>query len=217
MTCQQVREEAAVALLTGAELGASGGEHVRGCEACRREIDGLLPLPQLLALAAPVSAVVPDELVLRRVLTTASRERRSRRRWGSLVAVAALALLVVPLAWFASGRLPEPAAPSAQSDPVVTASGTDASTGVVGAVEVRPSALGSALTMSVHGVVPGTRCALVVVDRTGTSSTVTTWEADYQGTAEVDGQSSTPLAEIRSVELREVGTGQVLWTESLSG
>jgi predicted anti-sigma-YlaC factor YlaD len=217
MTCQQVREEAAVALLTGVELGASGREHLRGCEACRLEIDGLVPLPQLLALAAPVGAVVPDELLLRRVLVSAARERRARRRWGLLVAVAAVALLVVPLAWFASGRVPEAANPSAPSGPVVTASGTDASTGVVGTVEVRPSALGSALTMSVHGVAPGTRCALVVVDMTGASSTVTTWQADYQGTAEVEGQVSTPLAEISAVELRDVGTHQVLWTEPLSG
>ena len=212
MRCQDVREEAAVALLRGDDPSDGVRAHVDGCDECRVEIEDLRPLPPLLRLASPVSAAAPDDMMLRRVLASASRERRSRRRWALLTAAVALVALVLPVGWLVSENLSGPTAAPPVAGSALRLSGTDPTSGVVGVVQLKPSTLGSELTMSVRGVTPGTRCALVVVDESGAASRVTVWDADYRGTAEVGGQASTPVAEIELVELRDVGTGTVLWS-----
>ncbi|MFZ0325643.1 MAG: hypothetical protein WAN48_16105 [Actinomycetes bacterium] len=214
MSCQQVREEAAVRLLTDEPFPDDVQRHLDGCASCRHEVDDLATLPGLLRLAPPVSRLPHDDLMLRRTLASARRERGRRRLAVALVAACALLLMALPLGWVLGVQQGGPAVPSAQSV-VVRTTGTDPASGVFGAVELRPTTSGSDVAMTVRGVPPGTRCALVVVNGAGSSSTVSVWSSDYQGEAHVKGRTSMAVADIVSVELHDVGTGKLLWTQSL--
>jgi hypothetical protein len=214
--CQEVREEAAVALLTGEPWSVTVDEHLATCSECRGEVDRLREASELLMLAPPpTTAERPDDLLLQKTLATVAKERR-RRRALAVVGVAASLLLVVPTAvWSISNVLSD----SPSQSPVATvlhASASDPSTGVKGTVQIRPSVSGSELSVDINGVASGTKCNLVVVDRDGQRTTVDSWTASYRGNASVTTQTETPTSQVGRVELVDDSSGERLLTFELT-
>ncbi len=213
MTCQQVREEAALALLTGRPLPEDVSRHLELCPPCAQDVDELRPLPALLAAVDPSElsdADVAGELLLHRMLAEAARRQRRRRSWVVAAAVAAVAALVVavPLARAVLDDPPRQRPPVAAAPTQHRAS--DPATGVAASVEVAAVATGSSVSMEVSGVAEGERCALSVVDASGVRREVATWSATYRGTASLQVDVAWPPERIAAVELRDVDTGQRL-------
>jgi hypothetical protein len=213
--CESARESAAVALLTGEPLGPDVETHLDGCELCAAEVGRLRPLPALLATAPAdidqlLSAPPPGDALLERLLA-AARSSKDRRRRTTVLAVAAalVLLLVLPLgAWFVASR----GTPSS-----FDRTATNAATGVTGRVQLARGDWGSNLTMDISGVEAGTRCTLVVVTDTGERQTAATWEANYEGTAQVRGTVAAPFAHIARVDVVDDRSGQVLLAVPVPG
>ena len=95
MTCEQVREAAAVRLLTGGPPDPEVEAHVADCVGCRAELDQLAPLPGLLAMASTaveqLQAPPPDDALLERLLSAAAAERHRRRVRAGVIAVVGVA------------------------------------------------------------------------------------------------------------------------------
>ena len=219
MICSHVREEVAVALLTGAQMPAAARDHLAHCEVCAAEADELTRLPDLLAITRPDSLdePEPDEAGLRRLLAAAAQTRRLGRR-RLLAALAAAAVVVVALVggtqvWRAThGDATAPVASPTQgtAKQQVRAHASSAASGVSGAVTLTPAAWGSELTMKVSGVPPQTRCTLVVLTRDGSSVRAATWWATYAGTAEVHATVAVDVASITRIDVVDAGTQRVL-------
>jgi predicted anti-sigma-YlaC factor YlaD len=210
VNCEQVRESAAVALLTRSELDADVTEHLAGCELCRAELSRLAPLPALLGMldARDLEAVpAADPQLLDRLLSAAARERRRGRHRVLAVAAAAILVLVVPLGFAVADSLNN-------NKPGITATvidwhSADAANGVSGRAQVSKSSWGSDLSVSIAGVPAGTRCTVVVVTKDGQQQTAATWVASYQGTADVKGTVAAAWKSIARVDIVDE-TGKVL-------
>jgi len=216
VTCEQVRESAAVRLLTGGPPDAAVEAHVEDCAGCRAELDLMTPLPGLLATAAAaveqLDAPPPSDELLERLLNAAAYERHRRRRRSAFVAVvgvAAAALIAVPVAVAATHRNDSP--PGSTISDRVHASATNAVTGVSGDVTLGRSSWGSAVDLTVSGVQAGTSCTVVVVTKDGSRQTAATWWAqEYPGPASVEGTVAAGLPTIDHVELVDTASGKVL-------
>lgn len=211
MTCTKVREDAATVLLTGSVFDVQTVDHLKECDACRRDLDSLAALPALLAMA--VDPAIPpssdDALPIDRLLEAAARiQRRRRRRTVLAVAAATLVVLALPTALLVNrGTEVPPASANTQGTGTTTPAvsvqraASNANTGVKGKVTLRAAAWGSDLTFALRGVPSGTECTLVVVSADGSRESAARWHADYEGTAHVTGAVSAPLAEIDHVEV----------------
>jgi len=210
--CSHVREEVAVALLTGTELPPAAREHLARCEVCAAEAEDLARLPDLLAITRPESLDEPEPDVagLQRLLNAAAQSRRHRRRWVMAGAAAAAALVVAvtggTLAW-RSGQSDHVVAPVA--GPVHSSAGPSAD-GVSAAVTLTPAAWGAELAMQVSGVPPRTKCTLLVVTADGSSVRAATWWATYAGTAEVHATVAVDVDSIRRIDVVDAGTQRTL-------
>lgn len=201
MNCQEVRENAAAALMTGEQNQSSVADHLDTCDNCRREIDELLSVVDLLALAPPPATTrQPDDLLLHRMLVQVAGERRRRRMVIGIAVAASVALiLAVPaaLSVFSDGTRP----PATADVATLSAQAADAQTGVRGTAQLQSSAVGSDLVVSVRGVEAGTRCRLLVVNRDGERSVVDTWTASYEGRATVTTTTTLSMSQVSHVEL----------------
>jgi anti-sigma factor RsiW len=195
--------------------------HVRHCADCRAELAELAPLPGLLGRLSladvsptPTTATpTPAPDLLNRLLREAAAERaetgrnsggRSRfhtRRW---VAVAAGLLLVVSAVGVAAVSRQS----SSPSHPIV-ATATDPATSVVVRTEVRQRDWGTAIDVQLHGVAPGQRCRLVAVGRDGRQDVAASWQATYEGRADVSGATAIPTPALASLRVVTDG-GRVL-------
>lgn len=215
MTCEQVREAAAVGLLTGEALDPEVEAHIEDCAGCSTELASLVPLPDLLAVAAPavelMDAPPPGDAMLRRLLDAAAAERRRRRLRAVAMAVgsvAAVALVAVPVAVAVNHHDQTTIVAQAQE---VHASASNATTGVWGDVTLAKSSWGSSVALEVTGVQAGTSCTVVVVTKDGTRQTAATWWAhEYPGPASVDGTVAAALPAIDHVDLVDDASGAVL-------
>ncbi len=215
MTCEQVREAAAVRLLTGGAPDPEVEAHLVGCELCRADLARLTPLPGLLTSAASQVALLdeppPGDAMLERLLAAAATERRSRRSRVRLVAVAsvaALALVAVPATVVLVNR--SDGVGTVQADKI-KASASDPASGVSGQVTLARSSWGSAVNLKVTGVQAGTSCTVVVVTKDGSRQTAATWWAqEYPGPASVDGTVAADVPAIDHVELVDTASGKVL-------
>jgi predicted anti-sigma-YlaC factor YlaD len=215
VTCEQVREAAAVRLLTGGAPDPEVETHLAGCELCRADLARLAALPGLLAGAASQVALLdeppPGEAMLERLLAAAAAERRRRRSRFRLVAaasVAALALVAVPTTIVLATR--SDGVGTVQADKI-RASASDPASGVSGQVTLARSSWGSAVNLKVTGVQAGTSCTVVVVTKDGTRQTAATWWAqEYPGPASVDGTVAADVPAIDHVELVDTASGRVL-------
>jgi hypothetical protein len=212
VTCEQVRESAAVRLLTGGPPDPEVEAHLADCDLCSAQVARLAPLPDLLASAASqvdlLDAPTPGDAMLERLLAAAAAERRSRRmrlRRIAAAGVAAAALLAVPtavvVAHHGSGQ--------AQQDSV-SATAANPATGISGHVELARSSWGSEMTLKVTGVQEGTSCTVVVVTKDGSKQTAATWWAQYPGPATVNGTVAADVPAIARVDLVDSASGEVL-------
>ena len=224
--CRRASQDAAVMLLRRQEPSAELLAHLAACPPCHDEFRALAALPSLLAHASPAPpGPPPDGLLLARLL---GQVRARRRRRITLAVAAALVLLTaVPLARTltappatTSAESPTPLASPASSassassatddDEVpagpVLAEGTGTSGGASARVWVRALGGGSAVTVAVHGVRPGTHCRMVVLDSQGPVVDAGVWtvgEADPRYTEHV----ATPPGRVQGIELIDPGTG----------
>ena len=191
--------------------------HLAGCPQCRAAVAELAALPGLLArvpaadVATEAEGTVPGELLPNLVQAAARRRRRGRIAVAAMVAVAAAIAIVVPL--LVTGPLaPRPE----QASDAVTLSQVVASP-LQAEVRLVENHWGTRIDMSCHyrGVAsdygPGAaQYALWVIDAGGSASQLATWTASPGDTAEPSATTSLPIAQIRSVEVRAVGSGTVL-------
>jgi len=214
VTCEQVREAAAVRLLTGGPPDPEVEAHVADCPGCRTELDQLAALPELLAMASTAVEQMQapsDDAMLERLLSAAAAERHRRRVRAAFVAVAgvaAAALIATPVAIIAANRDQTPVVSVADQ---VHASASDPSSGVWGKVTIARSSWGSAVNLTVTGVEAGTSCTVVVVTKDGSRQTAATWWAqEYPGPASVEGTVAAGLPTIDHVDLVDTASGRVL-------
>lgn len=171
--------------------------HVATCTVCRDELASLAGVPGLLSRLTPEEAAAgppaPSDVMLESLLRRVAAERTARRRrW--LAAVAAVAVL---LAGIGTGVAVTRGGSSPSAARVVTAQ--DVSSGVHMRVTLTRRPSGTALRLTLTGVRAEERCRLRVVAADGTSEVAASWEATYQGAAEVTGWTAYPVGSVREL------------------
>lgn len=195
-------------------------EHLEACEACRRSVAELAPMPGLLArLSAGRAEALLDEDGTapspRPELLEAVRHearRRSIRRTRTTVMLAAAAAVVVVAAVavpLALTRAP------ADRQSVAFESLVDAP--VSATAVLTPAEWGTRIELDCTYDAPeaeasesGWPYTLVVVGRDGRSEEVSSWRAAPGATARLEAGSAFDVDEIASLEIRSVATGAVL-------
>ncbi|MFE5673097.1 anti-sigma factor family protein [Agromyces sp. NPDC056523] len=200
--------------------------HLETCEVCRRSVAELAPMPGLLArLAADrAEALLVEDAVdapapRPELLDAVRREgrRRSRRRTRIRVVLAAAAAVVViaavavPLALMRPATEREAIAFESRADVPVSASAV-----------LSPVDWGTRIELDCtydaepadDGHAKGWPYSLVVVDREGVRSEVSSWRALPGATARLEAGTALTVDEIVSLEIRAVGSGDVLlWAD----
>ena len=175
--------------------------HVHGCVPCRREMVRLAPLPGLLGqvqlsdLELPFDDPVPDPDLWPlppRPGPEPETARARRRRWpvlvgaGVLVVLVALGVVVVP-------RL--------VGDDAVTWHAADAASGVVASADLVGRSWGTELWMRIENMPKGTRCKLIVHDRTGRTEIGGWWGTDHAPDERIPGATSFRVDQIERLDL----------------
>lgn len=197
-------------------------EHLETCEACRRSVAEVAPMPGLLArlsadrahallLESDAVPATPHPELLDAVRREGRRRRIRRTRTRIVLAAAAaavvLAAVAVPLA------LTRPAA-GVQA----VAFETVADVPVSAAAELSPVEWGTRIELDCTYEAPsggeapeeGWPYALVVVDHDGHRTEVSTWRATPGATARLEAGTALAVDEIASLEIRAVASGDVL-------
>ena len=203
MRCDDIQQEIALSLLTGAELPEALQGHIATCPTCSAEQASLRGVAQLLprltldeVTARPV--VTEGDLLprlLQRVVEERQRQRRNRRLAVASTLALAAAVLVIALASL-GGVL-------GGNQHAIMASAT--ANGIQATAAITPSGSGSSLALSIKGVPRGTRCILRVESTSAAEETLTVWTADYYGAASTSGRSAFPPDEIARVTVSRVG------------
>jgi hypothetical protein len=230
MTCEQARMSLGVYVLGALDPAEDRAveRHIDRCPTCRAELTELEDLPLLLrrvslpgvAEEQPATGQIrrdddmaslgqpePSAELLDRLLRRAALERSAvphpptrlrpsrRRRWGAVAAglVVAAALLGVVL-----GIVAPPKAPSARTAVVAA---TDPVTHVGVQVDLQPQDWGTLLRVRMQGVAPGQSCQLMAVDRYGHQEVAATWQATYEGHADVTGATAIPASALRALRV----------------
>jgi hypothetical protein len=168
-------------------------EHLARCPACRRDLEDLTAVTDLLGEVPPEALLEgpPDgDLVLHRTLRQIRAEAAAdrRRRLVPRIAAAAAAVAVFAGGGIAGGRLtaPEPvviAAPTGLAPGAVTLRG-DGVPGVTMTAVVSPAAGWVRVSTFVKGIRPGERCQVVVLDRAGHREVAAAWLTTARGERE---------------------------------
>jgi len=174
-------------------------EHLATCAACRRDLEDLTAVTDLLGEVPPEAMLEgpPDgDLVLQRTLRQIRAETAAerRRRTGKRLAAAAAAIAVLAGGGLALGRVtaPEPVVVTAPTGPApgsVTLRG-DGAPGVTMAAVVSPAAGWVRVSANVKGIRAGERCELIVMARDGSRAVAATWLTSAKGVrdgTQVDG------------------------------
>lgn len=194
LDCREVEQSLGV-LVLGALDPSERPEiesHLASCPRCTATLTELAPLPGLLHRLTPREAIAtttsagPSEDLRRRLVDTARREERLRRRTMALKSglAAAAAVVAITLAATVVG------VPDGGYSSPDTVAATDPRTHVRADVSLRAVATGTELTLRLDGVSPGERCRLVAVGAAGNRDVAATWVATYAGRAEVTGHTS---------------------------
>lgn len=207
MTCREVQQEVATALLSGGELDALAAEHVAVCPLCAAEQASLRQVARVMAAASTDDVNRPlappaGDVLLQRILTAAADERvahdRRARIGRILAAAAAVAVLVAGIAIGISLLAP---------DHTITASAS--TTGLSATADIERTAGGSELRIAVTGVPADTDCVVIVQTADGRSVPIAAWRAEYSGTAHVVGQVDVAPESITHVSITQ-SSGNVL-------
>lgn len=222
MSCDQAHESLGVYVLGALEPPerAELDRHLAGCPACREELAGLADLPRLLGrltladVTGELSAT-PDQPVgqpspqlLDRLLTrTVARDHRRRRalthRRRQLSVAAAAVVLVggaVGVGAVGVGAVGVGVhSMTGGSSPTTTAA--DPVTHVALRATLHHREWGTAIDVRLHGVAPGERCRLLAVDRAGRAEVTASWQANYEGEADVTGATGIPRASLTTLRV----------------
>jgi anti-sigma factor RsiW len=164
-------------------------EHLATCPACRRELEDLTAVTDLLGEVPPEALLEgPPEgdLVLRRTLRQIRSESAQKRRRQLLPrlasAAAAVALLLAGGVAVGRATAPEPVvvATAAPQDGGVTLRG-DGEPGVSMAAVVSPAAGWVRVSTTVRGIPAGERCRVVVLTRDGRREVAASWLTSARG------------------------------------
>jgi hypothetical protein len=82
--------------------------------------------------------------------------------------------------------------------------------GAWGTAWLTPVPRGTDVEVRVHGIPPGTWCAVVVVARDGTHRQVATWYAGYEGAGEADATAPLPVDQVRQIMVRAMPAQRTL-------
>ncbi|WP_206446629.1 zf-HC2 domain-containing protein [Agrococcus sp. KRD186] len=208
-------------------------EHLEGCERCARAVAEIAPTLGLLARVDPGRAEsmlgersddaagagersASSMLTRDALLARAAREGRMRRtRWVSMLAAAAV--LVVALVVSMGGLL----APASSRGDVRAAELVAAGDlPLIASVELDPVGWGTRIELECSyqgsgGPAGGWTYVLVVVDRDGASSQISSWRAAPGSTARLSAATALDVADIAAVEIRAEGSGDVLMRAEL--
>jgi predicted anti-sigma-YlaC factor YlaD len=193
--CDEIRLDLGAYLLGALDpvAGDAVASHLETCQACREAYEEIAPVPVLLS-RVPGNAFgdTPDPRSgqAERLLAEIDGIRRRRRR---ITAGVVAAMVAVAIGVVGTMRLNAPA-PHAG---VVVAATSASHTGVAGRAILTPTPEGTTLTVTLHGVRPGTRCQLVVMSASGRHEVAATWRASYDGDATVTGASAFTPQQIR--------------------
>ncbi|WP_448810593.1 anti-sigma factor family protein [Agromyces bauzanensis] len=199
-------------------------EHLESCETCRRAVAELTPMPGLLARLeseratallddepGPVVALRPELLAAVRHEARRRRMRRTRVRAAVAAAAGAVALTTV--------AVPMQLA-QAPTGVEVVAFETVAEVPVTATAELTPVAWGTRIdldctyetedTDAAKAPAEGWSYALVVVDRDGKRSDLSTWRASPGATARLEAGTAVDVDDIAALEIRAVASGDVL-------
>jgi predicted anti-sigma-YlaC factor YlaD len=185
-------------------------EHLATCPTCRRELEDLTAVTDLLGEVPPEALLEgpPDgDLVLRRTLrqirTETAAQRRRQRVPRLASAAAAVALLLAGGVAVGRATAPEPvvvaaARPAADA---VTLRG-EGEPGVSMAAVVSPAAGWVRVSTTVRGIRAGERCRVVVLARDGRREVASSWLTSTRGETEgtqVDGAAIVPPDQVAGV------------------
>ena len=192
-------------------------EHLRTCADCSRSVNELAGLPGLLArvpadlLPDSAGAAEPPETLLPSLLDTVRRGTRRRRRWTAAGFAVAAAAAVFALVAIVTG--PRPQAPVAASAPAVTLAPVT-TTPIRATAQLQPVAWGTKIVLRctyASGAPYGTETySLVVLDRSGRTEQVATWNAVVGQESVVQGATSWTATDISALEVRTADGEPVL-------
>ncbi|MFF2494797.1 anti-sigma factor family protein [Agromyces sp. NPDC058064] len=212
------------AYVLGALSPAERGEyeqHLEGCERCRRAVAELAPVPGLLARLEPERAAAllgessdlaagpRGDLVDAVRLEDRRRRRRRNRTWWVASAAAAVLLVAAIALPFALAR-PSPAESVAfDSVAEVPLTATATLTQVAWGTRIELDCR-YADADGVEAPAGGWPYALVVVGLDGERTDVSSWRASPGTAARLSAGAALDLDEIASLEIRAMGSGEVL-------
>lgn len=200
MSCRQVQEDVAVALLTRCDVDGDDAQHLSTCPGCAAEQASLRQVVSLMGLASaddvrPVDPIPAGDLLLQRILSATAAERAHERQRSTLVrglALAAAALVVVVgIAVGVSILAPD--------SHVITASASAA--GVQATADIAPTVGGSEVRIAVTGLPDDTDCIVVVHSSDGRSQSIAEWRIEYEGVGRAVGHATATPETITNVTL----------------
>lgn len=201
-------------------------EHLDDCEVCGRAVAELAPVIGLLGrverknaeslLAETPAGPDPSRRGQLARIAAADRVHRLRRRWWTGAAVAATAAVVAVVL-----AVTLPFAPSPKDVTVVTMQ-TTSDLPLEASAELTQVDWGTRIDLEcVYGGAGGGDAnwpyALYVIGRDGSEEAVSSWRARPGTTAELSAGTALDVGRIETLEIRAVGSGQVLMSVDVSG
>jgi Anti-sigma-K factor rskA len=195
----------------GPDEAAAVAETVDACPSCAAEVARLRPVVQALARGtAPLEEEAPTAPppALERVLASVRDERTERRRrLHRRVALAAAAAVLVFATAVGAVVLSERGADAGGGGRDVALSGSSAA---AGNVEMSGHLWGTAMTLEVRGLTPGTSYGAWLADRSGKRVSAGTFRPTATGSAHLELSASLPLPDASAVGVTEIGGDDVL-------
>lgn len=186
-------------------------QHLAACEACRREVADLAPLPAFLArIESPEALTVPDSVLEEAQLRIASERSdlvRSRRRW-RWVAVAAVVLAAVLV-----GAVQLLGTETPQATPLAV----ESSAATSAQITVTSRQWGTAIDLRVQDLPLHDTYVAWAVDQEGTWQQVATWGPTPAKGAVVSGASSFATPDLAKVVVTSEDRSETIVTGWPSG